>query len=627
MRKKVLTQVLLVAFFLSIFNTVVFADNTTTTFETTYKDLSDRTEIYAVSDTPGADYPYYNAKWEPKGGVYYGRIATGGKIDNSWGVVNSTQLEDESAVSFYYSLGDAYGVEYWSYLYGSVTDDKEHILLINLNFKDEANDCTAVLNGTYDQQLIADFEYLNTLSEPVFLRIGGEVNVWTVAAEAANYISAYRHIADLARFYCPNVALVYSPNYSSSYQVDMDDYYPGDGYVDWIGTSLYYNLYANNGDTSNNAFYGVGEIYGDPMLNVQQTVNLAKLHSKPIIITEGGAVNSRNGEDLSAFAASRIAKAYSFLTMVYPQIKCIIYSDSTFGSTNSSYTIYDNQFVAEAYEDAVVKNPTYIHRYQDTGSYYTKLSDYSSEWTGEVQLAAYTYDSKQLAAKWYIDGNYVASTDDYPYSYTLDTEMLTNGTHTLMVLFSNGASKTYEININNTISGINFTDVAPKAWYADEVQWAVEMGITTGTSATTFEPDATCTRNQVVTFLWRAAGQPEPASTVNPFVDVKESDYFYNAVLWAVEKGITTGTSATTFAPEEPCTRGQVVTFLHRAADKPAPKSSNNPFSDVGQAYYTEAVLWAVGEGITTGITATTFEPESICTRAQIVTFLYRANG
>ena len=174
-----------------------------------------------------------------------------------------------------------------------------------------------------------------------------------------------------------------------------------------------------------------------------------------------------------------------------------------------------------------------------------------------------------------------------------------------------------------------FDDVSDLSqYYYDPVYWAFyhDPQITKGTSDTKFSPDAGCTRAQAVTFLWRAAGEPEPTSKDNPFVDVKESDYFYKAVLWAVEKGITTGTSATTFRPEQTCTRAQIVTFLWRNAGKPEPASSANPFIDVKDGdYFAKAVLWAVEDGITTGTSATTFRPENTCTRAQIVTFLYRA--
>lgn len=170
-----------------------------------------------------------------------------------------------------------------------------------------------------------------------------------------------------------------------------------------------------------------------------------------------------------------------------------------------------------------------------------------------------------------------------------------------------------------------FTDVFESDYYYDAVLWAVENGVTYGTSATTFSPDLACTRAQIVTFLWRAAGSPEPAGNHNPFMDVKASDYYYEAVLWAAENGITEGTSATTFSPDLACTRDQAVTFLWRAAGKPAPESIVNPFTDVkpGQ-YYTDAVLWAAENGITEGTSATTFSPGLTCTRAQIVTFLYR---
>ena len=169
-----------------------------------------------------------------------------------------------------------------------------------------------------------------------------------------------------------------------------------------------------------------------------------------------------------------------------------------------------------------------------------------------------------------------------------------------------------------------FTDVSTSAYYYDAVLWAVENGVTEGTSATTFSPDMACTRAQMVTFLWRAAGSPEPTTANNPFTDVQAGSYYYDAVLWAVEQGITSGTNATTFAPDATCTRAQTVTFLYRAAGSPA--VSGGSFADVSaDAYYADAVAWAVSEGVTVGTSDTTFSPDMDCTRAQIVTFMYRA--
>ena len=170
-----------------------------------------------------------------------------------------------------------------------------------------------------------------------------------------------------------------------------------------------------------------------------------------------------------------------------------------------------------------------------------------------------------------------------------------------------------------------FVDVKEGAYYYDAVLWAVEQKITSGTSATTFSPDASCTRAQMVTFLWRAAGSPKVENGKNPFTDVKADAYYYDAVLWAVEKGVTSGTSATTFSPDATVTRGQTVTFLYRNAGSPE-VSGTMPFTDVeADAYYAKAVQWAVQQKITTGTSETTFSPMSDCTRGQIVTFLYRA--
>ena len=183
------------------------------------------------------------------------------------------------------------------------------------------------------------------------------------------------------------------------------------------------------------------------------------------------------------------------------------------------------------------------------------------------------------------------------------------------------ASHTIEVQFRVRSS---FVDVPSGSYYEDAVDWAVANGITTGTDAAHFSPDGICTRAQAVTFLWRAAGRPAPESRAMPFTDVPADSYYYDAVLWAVENGITKGTSSTTFSPDDTCTRAQIVTFLWRSEQSPAAGSSN-PFTDVSaDAYYADAVLWAVKEAITTGTTRTTFSPDAECTRAQIVTFLWR---
>ena len=173
-----------------------------------------------------------------------------------------------------------------------------------------------------------------------------------------------------------------------------------------------------------------------------------------------------------------------------------------------------------------------------------------------------------------------------------------------------------------------FEDVSKDSFYYDAVLWAVKNDITSGKDDTHFAPNENCTRAQVVTFLWRAMDEPEPKATENPFVDVKEDKYYYKAVLWAAENGITAGIDETHFAPNDTVTRGQFVTFLHRNEGEPKPTITENPFVDVNEnKYYYNAVLWAYENGITKGTDETHFEPESGCTRGQVVTFLYRAYG
>ena len=208
-----------------------------------------------------------------------------------------------------------------------------------------------------------------------------------------------------------------------------------------------------------------------------------------------------------------------------------------------------------------------------------------------------------------IDGKSVGAVKSYTFENV-------KGNHTIEAIFmkANG----------NPQTGV-FVDVPEGSYYEEAVAWAVENGITKGTSDTTFDPNGICTRAQAVTFLWRAAGCPASKTITMPFTDVKAGSYYYDAVLWAVENGITKGTSDTTFSPDVTCSRAQIVTFLWRSEKSPAAGSSN-PFTDVAaDAYYADAVLWAVKEDVTKGTTDTTFDPNADCTRAQIVTFIWRA--
>ena len=227
---------------------------------------------------------------------------------------------------------------------------------------------------------------------------------------------------------------------------------------------------------------------------------------------------------------------------------------------------------------------------------------------GRDQTFTITPDKDYAVANVKIDGKSIGAVKSYTFENV-------RRTHTIEVIFmkANG----------NPQTGV-FVDVATGSYYEDAVDWAVENGITKGTDDTHFSPDGICTRAQAATFLWRAAGSPKPETRTMPFTDVPAGSYYYDAVLWAVENSITKGTSNTTFSPNMTCSRAQIVTFLWRSEKSPAAGTAN-PFADVkSTAYYADAVLWAVKENITKGTTSTTFSPNADCTRAQIVTFLWR---
>ena len=227
---------------------------------------------------------------------------------------------------------------------------------------------------------------------------------------------------------------------------------------------------------------------------------------------------------------------------------------------------------------------------------------------GRDQTFTITPDKSYAVSNVKIDGKSIGAVKSYTFENV-------RRTHTIEVIFmkANG----------NPQTGV-FVDVATGSYYEDAVDWAVENGITQGTDDTHFSPDGICTRAKAVTFLWRAAGSPKPETRTMPFADVPVGSYYYDAVLWAVENGIAKGTSDTTFSPNMTCTRAQIVAFLWRSEKSPAAGTAN-PFADVkSTAYYADAVLWAVKEDITKGTTSTAFSPNTDCTRAQIVTFLWR---
>lgn len=351
------------------------------------------------------------------------------------------------------------------------------------------------------------------------------------------------------------------------------------------------------------------------------------------------------GQTTTYYATFTVTHGFSDFTLMAADTRTATVSYSTTGSAVSQHT-YSITDVGTALPISTKSGYTF-NGWTFTGltGTYTKLPDLWAATTGtedftKTAAASFTYNGgggggnvSNCTLTFDVNGGSAISSVSKTSGTTVDLTAYVpakNG-YTFDGWYSDSAMTTQvtsvKLTANTTVyakwTAIPFTDVNTDAYYYNAVLWAVDKGITQGTSATTFAPGAPCTRAQAVTFLWRSMGSPAPAETVNPFTDVSADAYYYNAVLWAVEKGITTGTTETTFSPDTTVNRSQVVTFLWRAAGSPAVTDAST-FADVdADAYYADAVAWAAEKSITNGTSETAFSPMANCTRGQIITFLY----
>lgn len=303
--------------------------------------------------------------------------------------------------------------------------------------------------------------------------------------------------------------------------------------------------------------------------------------------------------------------------------------DNAYGAEVVRYSVPQNGYIrfdADDFNDACLsiigERLSYVRFEQPSARRGTLYSQYSVSGKSNIELSSSANCYRSGSSRLIDDVTFAAATG---FSGTVTIDYTGRSTN----------SKTYtgtvEISVGISAAApdflLPFSDVNPTAYYYEPIRWAVYNGIAEGVSQTRFGVNEPCSRARIVTFLWRAAGSPMPRSTLTPFVDVLPGSYYYQAVLWAVENGITNGTGAATFSPEMTVSRAQAMTYLHRSAGLVS-SSYYAPFTDVSDnAYYASAVRWALSRGITNGTSATTFSPDEPCTRSQIVTFLYRAQA
>ena len=413
--------------------------------------IDPKAEVYTATTT--AQAPYYGAKNEPKTGVLHGRCYTEG---------GESAMQNDSIISFYVELGSGHNSAQ-DYAWKIDTfDNGSRAILINLNFPSEGNTVSQVNNGSLDGEINETLNYLATLKSPVFLRIGGEMNVWMTQTTPEAFKQAYTRIANMARQKAPNAALVFSPSYASRWGGEMEPYFPDASLVDWVGASLYNNKYQNAnspssaGDT-NDMYFGLNQ-YADPVKNLEHTVDLAKKYNKPVIVTESGSGYAlpSGGEDLSAFAANRTTELYSTLTMVYPQVKAILHFNNNMGGYR--YALEGNATVHSAYQNAIAQNPTFVSSFGAAAPpTYVPLSQAKGLNGSSVTLRAYCDVPNQAVTVTYtLDGTQVGSSNAMPFSYTLNVASLTTGNHTLQVKFAatNGYSTTKTYTVTKDASGL-----------------------------------------------------------------------------------------------------------------------------------------------------------------------------
>ena len=387
--------------------------------------------------------------------------------------------------------------------------------------------------------------------------------------------------------------------------------------------TLYYNGTAMSNSSYSGSFNSRTQITN---LDNVTFVPYARTNAKSIPLTftlsvtkygANGAVVNRDLKYTGTVAVSIVREDIKYTAAPGDTIR---FTDSDF----LNYLRTQNGFNSNYYSiDYVTFDQSAVNALNE-GVLYSYYSGYNAvKSTDKFYYTTTSYNQNALSDVTFRASAYAKTGTTVYIPFTIYARYGTTGTGTRQV------SGTVAIKLAQTM---NFVDVKPTDYFYDSVKWAVNSNITKGTSATTFSPNTTCSRAEIVTFLWRAAGSPTPTITRNPFTDVKYSvgSDFYNAILWASQNGIAAGTSTTTFSPNATCTRAQIVTFLWRYAKKPLGYYTN-PFTDVNKAEhaaYYDAILWAAGKGIATGNTPKTFNPYGTCTRGEAVTFLYRAvNG
>ncbi len=605
-------------------------------------------DVFALTDTEEHSL-HYGALNEPHDGVYYGRTLS---TKNNH-LANAKELEDESIVSLYVTLGKEKVSDY-EWLLDEV-GMKKKALQVAYNFPEERKTVLEIISGMHDANIRENLIFLENQDYPVLLRIGAEMNVWTNLATPEEYKQSYIRIANMARSIAPSVALEFSVNCVSGYGDEMLDYYPGDEYVDWVGISLYCNRYlsfANTGDEDfGNMYFGAGD-WGEPVASAAEVIEKFG-DRKPIIISEGGVGHhiSADHADLTAYASDRVYTGYRTLTMVYPQIKGIVYFDANVSGSDYEYDLEASPEVSDAYEKAGDENKTLLHRLGTKPLHYVPLDEFCDA-EEQVMISAYCYAhySGNVYVDYYLDEKLLGRGVGVANELTLDTSSLDVGTtHTFTAVFSNGSNfnetKKYRVT-RNAYDVIDFdaydeevSSLNVSSWAEGEVNMAYYMGLLPSFLMTDF--NAKITREEfcmmIMSVVSRSLGMDNGeilrhfGKTVKSgvFTDTKNED-----ALVANAIGILNGRGNGIFDPHSSITRQEAATMLYNTAKLlEIEGGEGTDFADIGEVAawaktavgYISSVKDALsGNAVMGGVGNNSFAPLGSYTKEQAILTMVR---
>ncbi|MBQ9940494.1 MAG: S-layer homology domain-containing protein [Clostridia bacterium] len=593
----------------------------------TINHLSLTPEIYVSCASP-ADVPYYNAKYEPRYGTFLGTC-------------NDFDPDTETAHLVYVRFFDEQ-IESFSYLLPS----EPVYTMIAWNFPEENKaSLERVANGSADDYIISNLKYLATLPHKILLRFGAEINCWAMPSDMAardQYIetfkAAFRHISELARKYAPNAAMVYSPIDVSNMYVTPEDFYPGDQYVDWVGMSTYYLLYeasSNKSADQVDAYYCRG-LYDNPMVKVRQIVETFG-DRKPILISECGFGYAAKDGQNPQYAVKKLKEFFTYLNMVHPEIKGILYFDTNF---ERDYKLSGCPELLNTYKSVTANNFPIQALKNGTTVGYNRFSTFEGN-TKKLDLYAHAAfpSANPVTVSYTIDGKTIPHENQIPYKAVLDVSSLSQGKHTLSLkvicgTFNKSYDYTFYVGDNCKISqkeitpvNLPFTDVKTTDWFYNDVKNAYNNNLINGKTPTLYRPDDNITYAEAIKI----------ASCMHQLYYEKKvsltngtANWYDNYVKYALDNHIITGDIAE--KADTTITRGDFVSIFYSALPEyeyPVINHvSDNAIPDVPMANESSHQIYAFYRaGILTGSDGGYFNPQSYILRSEVAAILTRMSN